>query len=139
VADDRRLPVQPSDDLLEVIGDLADRLAGERMRMGLGLLDRLRVVRPPGCHCHVAALLEEGRPAVPAVRKQPQPVDEDDRWLAGDVRLLALLQLVRRDGRGALGNVGSGRAHGCIPGASAVVEPTPQQRHRPVKGCWGWR
>jgi hypothetical protein len=68
VADDRRLLVQSSDDLLEMIGDLADRLAGEDLRMSLGLLDGLRVVGPLRRQGHVTVLLEEGSPTVPAAR-----------------------------------------------------------------------
>jgi hypothetical protein len=48
VADDGRLVVQPADDLLVVVGDLADRLAGEHLRMGLGLLDRAGSSGHPG-------------------------------------------------------------------------------------------
>jgi hypothetical protein len=37
VADDGRLLVEPADDDLEVVGDLADGLAGEHLGMRLGL------------------------------------------------------------------------------------------------------
>jgi hypothetical protein len=46
VADDDRLAVEPADDRLLVVGDLADALAGEDLRLLLSLRDRLRLVRP---------------------------------------------------------------------------------------------
>jgi hypothetical protein len=48
VPDHGRLLVQPFDRLLEMVGDLADRLLGKGVGVGIGLLDRLRVVGPAG-------------------------------------------------------------------------------------------
>jgi hypothetical protein len=56
------LAVQPSDDRLEVVGHLSDRLAGENLGVLGGLLDRLGVVRPPRGQGRVAIVLEQGRP-----------------------------------------------------------------------------
>ena len=39
VADDRRLLVEPPDDLLVVVGDLSNRLVGEHLGVGVGLRD----------------------------------------------------------------------------------------------------
>nr|WP_324606162.1 hypothetical protein [Streptomyces griseus] len=97
MADDRRLVVQPADDGFEVVGDLADRLAGEHVRVFGGLLDRLGVVRPAGGQGYTAVVLEQLRPAIPAAGQQPQTVDEGHRLAAGLVRVLALLQLVFGD------------------------------------------
>jgi hypothetical protein len=59
-----------------------------------GLLDRLGVVRPAGGQRHIAVVLEQLRPAIPAARQQPQAVDEH-HWLAASlIGALALLQLV---------------------------------------------
>jgi hypothetical protein len=83
VADDRRLAVQPADDGLEVVGDLPDRLAGEHLGMLGRLLDRLGVVRPAGGQGHIAVVLEQLGPAVPAVGQQPQAMHEHHRRAAG--------------------------------------------------------
>ena len=72
------LLVELADDLVEVVGDLADGLVGEHLGVGVGLLDGLGVVRPARRERGVAGLLEERRPAIPAARQQPEAVDEDD-------------------------------------------------------------
>ena len=87
------------DDLVEVVGDLADGLVGEHLGVRVGLLDRLGVVGPAGRQRRVAGLLEDRRPAVPAARQQPQAVDEHDRLQAGRVRARDLLGLVLGDRR----------------------------------------
>jgi hypothetical protein len=74
-----------------VVGDLLDPLAGEHLRVGVGLLDRLGVVGPAGRQRGEAGLLEHRGPSVPAGGKQPEAVDEDDRRPAGRVRPLDLL------------------------------------------------
>jgi hypothetical protein len=48
VADDGRLAVEFGDDLRVVVGHVADALAGEDLRVRVGLLDGLRVVGPAG-------------------------------------------------------------------------------------------
>jgi len=45
VADDHRLVVEPGDDRFVVGSDVANRFAGEHLRMGLGLLDGSPVSR----------------------------------------------------------------------------------------------
>ena len=82
VPDHRRLLVQRLDDRRVVVGHLSDRLVGEDFGVCLGLLDGLRVVGPPGSQRGVAGVGEDGGPPVPAARKQPEAVDEDDRRLA---------------------------------------------------------
>jgi len=94
VADHRRLLIEPSDDPLEVVGDLADALVGEDLRVRLRLLDGLRIIGPARRDGDEAGLLEQRGPAVPAARQEPQPVDEDDRNASGTVRLLDLRRLV---------------------------------------------
>ena len=98
VPDERRLAVQPLDDHLLVGGHVADALAGEHLRVGVRLLHRQRVVRPAGGDGHVAGVLEERRPPVPAGVQQPQPVHEHHRLLARGVRPVDLRQLARRRG-----------------------------------------
>ena len=71
VADDRRLLLEPTHNRFDVVGHLAYRLAGEYVRMGLRVSNRLRVVRPTGRDRGVALVLEQGGPAVPAARQQP--------------------------------------------------------------------
>ena len=97
MTDDGRLPLQLADDVLEMVGDLLDRLAGEDFRLGARFFDRLRVVRPARCERRVAGLLEEGLPPVPTAGKQPQTVNEDDGRTPGSVRVPDLLILVLGD------------------------------------------
>src|SRR5438094_743333 len=97
MADHGRLPIQLADDVLEMVGDLLDRLAGEDFRLGARLLDRLGVVRPARGERRVAGLLEEGLPPVPTAGKQPQTVNEDDGMTPGSVRVPDLLILVLGD------------------------------------------
>ena len=61
VPDDRRLLRELADHVLEVIGDLADRLAGEHLRMGVRLVDGLGIVGPARRERRVTRLLEELR------------------------------------------------------------------------------
>src|SRR2546430_9446491 len=97
MADHGRLPIQLADDVLEMVGDLLDRLTGEDFRLGARLLDRLGVVRPARGERRVAGLLEEGLPPVPTAGKQPQTVNEDDGRTPGSVRVPDLLILVLGD------------------------------------------
>ena len=99
VADDRGLSVEVTDDRLEVVGDLADGLVREDVGVRVRLLDGLRVVGPTRRHGRVARLAEHRRPAVPAAREEPQPVDEHDRRPARAVCLFDRRGLVRRDRR----------------------------------------
>src|SRR5262249_25366747 len=64
-----------------------------------GLRDRLGIVGPARCHRHIAGLLEQLHPAIPARGQQPEPVNEDHRCGARSVRALDLLRLVLSDGR----------------------------------------
>jgi hypothetical protein len=108
VADDGRPLGQPADDRGDVVGDLADGLAREHLGMLPGLLDGVRVVRPPGGQRRVAGLLEQRRPAVPAGRQQEEAVHEDNRGEPGGVRVVNLAGLVfgdRRAGSRAGGHV----------------------------------
>jgi Leucine carboxyl methyltransferase len=73
-----------------VIGDLFQRLLGEDLRVRAGLLDGLRILRPVRGKRRVASLAEQLAPAVPAARQQPDPVNEDNRRVAGGVRRLDL-------------------------------------------------
>jgi len=66
VADDDWLPIQAADDRFLVVGDLADTLAREHLRVLFGLGDRLGIVGPARGQRHVANLLEQCHPAVPA-------------------------------------------------------------------------
>jgi len=82
-----------------VVGDLADPLAREHLRVLSGLGDRLGIVGPARCQGHVAGLFEQRDPAVPARRQQPEPVNEDNGCGARGVRALDLRGLVPSDGR----------------------------------------
>src|SRR5215471_10236374 len=99
MTDDHGLPIQAVDDRLLVVCDLADSLAGEHLRVLSGRGDCLGIVGPARCHTHIAGLLEERYPAVPARGQQPEPVDEHDGCRARGVRALDLRYLVRSDGR----------------------------------------
>ena len=79
MADQGRLLLEPGDDLGVVVGDLADGLVCEHLGVRVRLFDGVGVVRPAGADSHVAGLFAERRPAVPAARQQPEPVDEHDR------------------------------------------------------------
>jgi hypothetical protein len=57
-ADDHRLSIEAADDRLLVVGDLPDPLASEHLRVLPGLGNRLGIVRPAGCHAHVAGFFE---------------------------------------------------------------------------------
>jgi hypothetical protein len=118
------LLAQPADHLGVVVGDLPDGLVREDLGMGVRLGDRLGIVGPAGRERRVAGLLEDGGPAVPAARQQPEAVDEHDGRLAGSVRALDFLGL--GDGRGA-GHVPPGDiarpATWQSRGASSVIMP----------------
>ena len=99
VSDDRRLLVERPDHGGVVIGHLTDRLVGEHLGMGLGLLDGLRVVGPARGQRGEAGVGEDPCPTVPAAREQPQAVNEDDRRLARCVRLVDLTLFFSGDRR----------------------------------------
>jgi hypothetical protein len=99
MADDRGLLVEALDDLVEVVGDLADRLMGEGLGVLFGLGDGVGVVGPARGQRHVTGPFEDRGPAVPAVRQEPEPVDEDDRLFPRRVCFLDLLRLVLGDRR----------------------------------------
>ena len=46
MTDERRLSLQATEDLVEMVGNLSDGLTSKHLRMGVRLLDRLRIVRP---------------------------------------------------------------------------------------------
>src|SRR5688572_16367576 len=56
VADDHRLPIKAADDRLLIVGDLADPLTCEHLRMRSGLGDCLGIVGPARGQPHVASL-----------------------------------------------------------------------------------
>ena len=91
MADHGRLLRQLADHAGEVVGDLADGLAGEDLGVRVRLLDGLGIVGPTRRQRREARLLEDGDPPVPAARQQPEPVDEDDGREAGGVRPIDLL------------------------------------------------
>jgi hypothetical protein len=129
VADDRRLLVEAADDGLEMVSHLADGLAGEHLGMGRGLLDRLGVVGPARGQGHIAIVLEDRRPAVPAAGQQPQAMDEHHRLAAGLVGALALLELVLGDRLGVRGGAGLGAGHdGLLPLRCQPISPTTSSR-----------
>ena len=71
--------VEPSDELLVVVDDLADRDRLERGRVGANRFDVTFQSRPRrGVH-DVAGRGEPLDEQVPAPRRHPEPVDEDDR------------------------------------------------------------
>jgi hypothetical protein len=125
VADDRRLLVEAADDGLEMVSDLADGLAGEHLGMGRGLLDRLGVVGPARGQGHIAIVVEDLRPAVPAAGQQPQAMDEHHRLAAGLVGALAMLELVLGDRLGVRGGAGLGAGQdGLLPSGVWDARPT---------------
>ena len=73
VPDDRRLLVQLGDDVGEVVGHLLDGHMGEHFRVRVGLVHRLRLVRPAGSEYRVARLFEDLRPPVPAEGSSHRP------------------------------------------------------------------
>jgi len=62
-----------------VVRDLPDRLVGEDLRVLIRLLDGAGVIGPRRGERHIAGILEDGGPPVPAAGQQPQAVDEHDR------------------------------------------------------------
>jgi hypothetical protein len=58
VTDHRRLSAQLADHLLDMLGNLSDRLLSEHLWVGARLLHGLRVVRPRRSHRRVAGLFE---------------------------------------------------------------------------------
>jgi hypothetical protein len=97
VPDHGRLLLEPADHLGEVVGHLADRLAGEHLGVRPRLSDGFGIIRPPRRQCREAGLLEDGGPALPAAGQQPEAVDEDDRRPVGRVGAFDLI----RGGTGA--------------------------------------
>ena len=95
--------VELADHVLEVVGDLADRLLGEDLRVRVRFRDRLGVVRPTGRDGGVPGCFEDAPPTVPAAREQPEPVHEHDRRLPRVVGGLDLVGFV-------LGEVGHGNS-----------------------------
>ena len=89
MTDDRRFAVELVDQVLDVVGDLADTLVGENIRVGVGLGDCLGIVGPAGLNRDVAGFLEQRGPAVPARGQQPA-VHEHDWGVPGGVRALDL-------------------------------------------------
>jgi hypothetical protein len=65
--------------VLDVISHLPDGLVSEDLRVLVGLFHGVGIIGPSGRQSGIAGLLEDRPPAVPAVRKQPEPVDEHDR------------------------------------------------------------
>ena len=57
-----------SDDVGEVVGHLLDGHVGEHFRMRVGLVHRLRLVRPAGSERRVARLFEDLPPTGPSWR-----------------------------------------------------------------------
>jgi hypothetical protein len=79
VPDHDRLLRQLADQAVVVIRHLRDRLVREHLRVLVGLLDGLGIVRPSGRKRRVAGLLEDRRPPIPAARQEPKAVDEHHR------------------------------------------------------------
>ena len=64
--------LQLRDQVSKMIGHLLDRLVGEGLRVGLGVLHRLRVIRPSRGERRIARLPEQRRPSIPT-RSAPNP------------------------------------------------------------------
>src|ERR1700735_468599 len=99
MADDGGLLLQLADHLGKVVCHLSNSLVRERLGVLVGLLDRLRIVRPAGCQRTVASFLEERLPAIPAAWQEPEPMNEDDGSEPLVIRLFDLLGLVLIDAR----------------------------------------
>lgn len=95
--DDGRRLVELADHVLEMVGDITDGLLGEDLRVGVGLLDRLRVVGPAGSERRVSGVLENLCPPVPTAGQQPQAMDEDHRLLARSIGSVDLCGVVLVD------------------------------------------
>lgn len=70
---DRRLAGEQPDHLLVVISDLPDGLVSEDLRVLVGLLHGVRVVRPVRRQGRTTGGLERRPPPVPAAGQQPSP------------------------------------------------------------------
>ncbi len=81
MADDGWLPLELSDGVNVVIGDLPDPLVGKDLRVLLGLLNGVRVIGPAWRERGVALFFEERAPVVPTAGEEPEAVDEHDRLL----------------------------------------------------------
>jgi hypothetical protein len=123
VADHRRLLGQPADHLRRVTGHLSERLLGEDVGVGPGLLDGLWVVRSRRGNRRVPGLVEQRCPAGPAARKQPEPVDEYDRCPPARVRPLDSCDPLRDGGHGKLLAGRRLRAEGQYGGGVASGHP----------------
>ncbi len=99
VTDDRGLPVELADHVLEMIGHFPDGLPREHLGVGLRLRHRRRIVGPAGREGRVPRRLEHLGPAIPATGQQPESVDEHHRCLSGGVRSIDLRALVFADAR----------------------------------------
>src|SRR4029434_1135520 len=85
VADEDRGLVEGRTDLFVVVDDLADAEAGQRRRVGPDGFDRPVLARPGGGEASMPPRLEVGDEPVPARRRHPAAVDEEN-GLAHDRR-----------------------------------------------------
>ncbi len=146
MADDRRLVLQGRDDLGDVVSDLPDALAGEDLRVGPGLGNGARIIRPAGGDGGVAVVLEERPPRLPARGEHPQSVNEDDGQEAGGVRPAGLLRLADGEAHWCTAIRGKGPAAGAdgrrmtgVTGCLALVHRCRQPAGSRCSGRHGIR
>src|SRR5258707_791067 len=112
MTDEGRLLVESTDDLLEVVRDLADGLVREDLGMRVCLGHSLGIVRPAGSECGIAGLLEDHRPAIPTAGQQPEAMNEDYGLSPGRIGIFDLLHLMLGDClRLRLRRMGCGGSH----------------------------
>src|SRR2546423_4742969 len=94
MSDDGRLPLQSTNDSLEVVGDLTIGLLREQLRIRICFGDGLGMVRPARRKRRESCVLEHRRPSIATARQQPESVDEHDGLESGLVRAVELLCFV---------------------------------------------
>src|SRR2546423_1237001 len=116
MSDDGRLPLQSTNDSLEVVGDLTNGLVREQLRIRICFGDGLGIVRPARRKRRESCLLEHRRPSIPTARQQPETVDEHDGLESGLVRAVELLCFV-------LGNCWCAYGGGVAPSRYSAAPP----------------
>src|SRR6266566_2277611 len=96
MADDGGLRLELVDGIDIVIRDLLDALVGEDLRVLLGLLNAVRIIRPARRECGVAPLFEQLAPVVPTAGEEPEAMYEHDRLLSLRVGAVDLLLFMNR-------------------------------------------
>lgn len=127
MSDEGRLPGQPLDDLVDVIGDLSNGLAGENVGVCVRLGDGRRIVRSAWGERGIASVFEHRSPAIPAAGQEPEAVDKHDWRLSCRIGAVHLLLFMFGDCR-PLGGGCLGDSHCLCPFVSESQAMLPADR-----------